>query len=182
MWLCARDDLETVTPLCVTTSRTLDETGAESTLAHQGASGGVPRGRYGQQDVGGICHRVVKSQRANNRDATPPILPEGRYAREVRGSKRPADSLRSTTLPISSVMTRRAYRQIHLKKSAITSTTFFPAGNGGNHGSGTPERSDSGERRSLNHSHLTNPSRTVVFFASSPHETILASSEGSCCS
>lgn len=79
-------------------------------------------------------------------------------------------------------MTLRAYRQIHRKKSAITSTTFLPAGRGGSHGSGTPDRSDSGERSSLNHSHLMKPSRTVVFFASSPHETILASSEGSCCS
>lgn len=64
------------------------------------------------------------------------------------------DALRSTTLPISSVIIRRAYRQMHRRKSAMTSTTFLPTGRGGSHGSGTPDRSDSGERRSLNHSHL----------------------------
>lgn len=65
-----------------------------------------------------------------------------------------SNALRSTTLPISSVIIRLAYRQMQRKKSAMTSTTFLPTGSGGSHGSGTPERSDSGERRSLNHSHL----------------------------
>lgn len=155
----SRDDLQPISPILIPTASALDQPCSNCRLAHEGATGGVPCCRYGEEYVGGICEQgmgvsVSGRDRSSRADEIGSGTRKGADSRRQAGGGQRAHSPKSTTLPISSVIPLLAYLHTSRRKSEMTSTTVLPYGNGGRRGSGIPLRRVEGERRSLNHSHL----------------------------